>query len=108
MDCNLFITVYKTARKRLMDQQTDFRILLNPQLRLVIELGANRCRENLPTSNEVTAIIPDEYTDSSRLDLILTVCEAGRERPQIHIVNVTHAVYMPLHYVLLFLYGDPG
>ena len=106
-DCNPFIIVYKTARERLTDQQTDFRILLNPQLRLVIESGADRRRENLPTSNEVTAIIPDEYTDASRRDLILTVREAGRERPQIHIVNVTHAAYMPLHYVLLFLYGDP-
>jgi hypothetical protein len=108
IDYNPFITVYKTARERLASQQTDFRILLNPQIRLIMESGADRRRENLPTSNEVTAIIPDEYTDASRRDLVLMVREAGRDRPQIHIVNMTHAAYMPLHYVLLFLYGDPG
>ena len=50
-------------------------------MRLIIESGADRHRENLLTSNEVTAIIPDEYTDASRRDLVLTVREAGRERP---------------------------
>jgi hypothetical protein len=45
-DCNPFITVYKTARERLTDQQTDFRVLLNPQMRLIIESGADRRREN--------------------------------------------------------------
>jgi hypothetical protein len=107
-DCNPFITVYKTARERLTGQQTDFRVLLNPQMRLIIESGADRRRENLLTSNEVIALIPDEYTDASRRDLVLTVREAGRERPQMRTVNITHAAYMPLHYVLLFPYGDPG
>ena len=41
-DCNPFMTIYKTARERLRDQQTNFRILLNPQMRLVIESGADR------------------------------------------------------------------
>ena len=50
-------------------------------MRLIVELGADRRRENLPTSNEVTAIILDEYTDASRRDLILTVRKVGRERP---------------------------
>jgi hypothetical protein len=77
-------------------------------MRLIIELSANCRYENLLTSNEVTAIILDEYTDASRRDLVLTVREAGRERPQIRTVNVTHATYMPLHYVLLFLYSDPS
>jgi hypothetical protein len=77
-------------------------------MRLIIKSGANRRRENLLTSNKVTAIILDEYMDASRRDLVLTVREAGRERPQIRTVNVIHATYMPLHYVLLFLYGDPS
>jgi hypothetical protein len=77
-------------------------------MRLILESGANRRRENLLTSNEVIALIPDKYTNASRRDLMLTVREAGRERPQMRIVNVTHVAYMPLHYVLLFLYSDPG
>ena len=107
-DCNPFIRIYKTARERLATQQADFRILLNPRLQLVIEAGADRRRENLPTSNEVTVIIPDEFTDASRRDLVLAVREAGQDCPQLHTINVTHPAYMPLHYVLLFPYGDPG
>ena len=107
-DCNPFITVYKTARERLATQQGNFRVLLTPQMRLVIEAGADRRRENLPTGEEVTAIIPDEFTAASRRDLILAVREEGHDRPQIRKVDVTHAAYMPLHYVLLFPYGDPG
>jgi hypothetical protein len=64
-DYNTFITVYKTARERHTGQQPDFRVLLNPQMRLIIESGADRRRENLPTSNKVTAIIPQEYNSGS-------------------------------------------
>jgi ribosomal 50S subunit-associated protein YjgA (DUF615 family) len=77
-------------------------------MRLIIESSANRRRENLLTSNEVIAIILDKYTDASRRDLVLIIREASRERPQIRTVNVTHATYMPLHYILLFLYSDPS
>jgi hypothetical protein len=108
IDYNPFIIVYKTARERLVSQQTDFRVLLNPQIRLVLELGADRRYKNLPTSNEVTVLIPDEYTDTSRRNLVLTVREAGREYPQIYTVNITHTAYIPLHYILLFPYSDPG
>ncbi len=77
-------------------------------MRLVIESSVDRYYENLPTSNEVIAIIPDKYIDASRRNLVLIVCEAGREYPQIRIVNVTYATYMPLYYILLFPHGDPG
>jgi hypothetical protein len=75
---------------------------------LILESGADRYYKNLPTSNEITILIPDEYTDTSRCDLVLTVCKAGRKHPQIYTVNITYTVYIPLYYVLLFLYGDPG
>jgi hypothetical protein len=75
-------------------------------MRLIIKSSANCRRENLLTSNKVTAIILDKYTDASRRDLVLTVREASRERPQIRTVNVIHATYMPLYYVLLFPYSD--
>jgi hypothetical protein len=106
-DCNPFITVYKTARKRLANQQTDFRILLNLQIYLILESGADCCYKNLPISNEVTVLIPDEYTDASRCDLVLTVRKAGHKRPQIYTVNIIYIVYIPIYYILLFLYSDP-
>jgi Helitron helicase-like domain at N-terminus len=78
-------------------------------MRLLLEQDADRPRENLPTSDEVAAIIPDEYGDPSSHDIVL----AGRSgpagnQPRCHRINATHAAYMPLHYVLLFPHGDYG
>jgi hypothetical protein len=81
---------------------------LNPQIRLVVKTGTDRCYKNLLTGNKVTAIILDKYTAVSRRDLVLTVRERGQDRLQLYTVDVTYAVYMPLYNVLLFLYNDPG
>jgi hypothetical protein len=77
-------------------------------MRLVLESDADRYRKNLPTSNEVTVLIPDEYTDTSCCNLVLIVREVGHERLQIYIVNIIYIVYILLYYVLLFLYGNLG
>jgi hypothetical protein len=77
-------------------------------MRLVVKANVDRCRENLLTGDKVTAIILDKYTAVSHRDLVLTVCKEGQDRPQLYTVNVTYAAYMPLHYMLLFLYSDPG
>jgi hypothetical protein len=107
-DYNPFIRIYKTARERLATQTGHFRILLNPQMHLVLQSGADRRRENLPTSTELAGILPDEFTDESRRDVLLAVREPGRNGQQLHRVPVTHAAYMPLHYVLLFPHGEYG
>lgn len=112
-DVNPFISIYKTARERLQETEmnrTASRIIFNPQLRLVVEQGADRRRENLPTSDEVALIIPDEYGDRCFRD----ICLAYRSGPEaqdgdrLHRISQTHAAYMPLHYVLLFPSGDLG
>jgi hypothetical protein len=36
--------------------------------------------KNFPISNEVTILIPDEYIDTSRYNLVLIVREAGYKR----------------------------
>lgn len=107
-ECNPFIPLYQTARERLRTQTTYNRIILNPQMRLVVESGADRRRENLPTSTEVAAILPNEFGEASRRDIILAIRNPSVNGPQLKQVHVTHAAYMPLHYVLLFPYGDYG
>ena len=108
-DCNPFIHIYQTARERLADQLPEqFRLLLNPQVRLVIESGADRRRENLPTSDELAVILPDEFAERSRRDIVLAVRDPARNAPRLTRIDVTHAAYMPLHYVLLFPHGDLG
>jgi hypothetical protein len=77
-------------------------------MRLIIKSGANYYYKNLLTSNQVIAIILDKYINASYYNLILIFREASRERPQIRIINITHAIYMPLYYILLFLYSNPS
>jgi hypothetical protein len=108
-DCNPFIGIYRTARERLADAPSrPFRLLLNPQMRLVMEAGADRRRENLPTSDEVAVILPDEFTAESRRDIVLAVRDPAQNQPRLTVIDVSHAAYMPLHYVLLFPQGDYG
>ena len=104
---NPFITVYKTAKERLdsvEDQEAEVRIILNPQLKLIMEIGADKRRENLPTSNEVVIIIPDEYDVVGTRRIIL----ADRYGQGFSTINPNNAAYMALHYVLLFPYVEHG
>ena len=75
---------------------------------MVVEQGADRRRENLPTSDKVAVIIPDKFAGGSRRDIVLAVRDPARNGPYLIRVYVTYAVYMPLYYVLLFPYGDYG
>ncbi|KAH0614326.1 uncharacterized protein H6S33_006212 [Morchella sextelata] len=107
---NPFIPLYKTAKERLeaaSSQDGDVRVLLNPQLRLIVESGADKRRHNLPTSNEVAAIIPDEYGEAGFRDIVLAHRNPDANR-QFSIIDPNHAAYMPLHYVLLFPNGERG
>jgi len=107
-----FIQLYLTARERfaqLPEQEPNLRIILNPPLSLIMETGADMRRENLPTANEVAMILPDEYGRGGFRDIVLAERVNG-EIPNngFSIINFNHASYLPLHYVLLFPYGDPG
>jgi hypothetical protein len=75
-------------------------------MRLIIKSSVDRHYKNLLTSNEVMAIILNEYMDVSYYNLVLIVYKVSYERPQIRTVNVIHVIYMPLHYILLFPYND--
>jgi hypothetical protein len=106
-DCNLFIDLYKTACERLREcLASEYQIVLNPQIRLVIQTSADRQRENLPTSNEVAVILSDEFEGALKRDIILACRNRNGQDTCLTRINVTHALYMPLHYVLLFPCGD--
>jgi hypothetical protein len=67
-ESNPFVMLYKTAQVLLTanydevnNSETPFvRIFLS--LRIELAAGADRRTENLPTSNEITGIIPYEYS----------------------------------------------
>lgn len=107
-DCNPFISLYKTANEVLQSNaiSTDLRVILNPQMRLIIEEGSDKRRTNLSTSNEMIAIISNEYDLPCDRDILLTKRRNGSESSFMRRINQNHAAYMPLHYVLLFSFGD--
>ena len=109
-EVNPYIAIYKTAKERIdavSSSQSEARVVLNPQLRLIMETGADRRRENLPTSDEIAVIIPDEYGEAGFRDIVLAK-RTGNQNDNFSIINPNHASYMPLHYVLLFPQGDLG
>ena len=77
--------------------------VLNAQLKLIMETGADKRRENFPASNEVAIIIPDEYDVAGSRDIILDHYGNGFST-----INPNHAAYTTLHYVLLFPHGEHG
>jgi hypothetical protein len=77
-------------------------------MRLIIKSGADCCQENLLTSNEVAAILTDKFNRAFCCDIVLVVYNPQGREPVLAHINLTHAAYMPLHYVLLFLSGDYG
>ena len=101
---NPFITLYCTAKERLQSIDDDVRIILNPRMELIVEKDADGRRYNLPVSNEVAIIIQDEYGLPCKREIVLI----ERNNNWMFRISPTHAAYMPLHYVLLFPYGDLG
>ena len=84
------------------------RIILNPQMKLLLELGADRRRSNLPTTDEVAMIFPDEYQQGGFRDIVLAYRSSENNDNQYHTISSNLVAYMPLHYVLFFPCGDLG
>jgi hypothetical protein len=77
-------------------------------MRLIIEQGADRRRENLLTASEVTVLIPDEVDNAGPRDLVLAARQPSNNNQILSMVYVIHLAYTPLHYVLFFLKGNYG
>ena len=49
-------------------------IILNPQMRLILEASTDYCRENLLISNEVAVIILNKYGDADFYNIVFIEC----------------------------------
>jgi len=108
---NPLVQLYLTAQERfaqISEGEDNCRLILNPQLRLVVERGADLRRENLPTADEVSMILPEEYGSDGFRDIVLAKRVNGENDSSFNFINPNHALYLPLHYVLLFPYGEHG
>ena len=111
-ESNPMIQYYLTARERFAEvaqAEDNFRIILNPRLELVLEYGADLRREYLPTADQVSMILPEEYGIAGFRDIVLARRVNGQDDAKAFtFIDPNHATYLPLHYVPLFPYGEPG
>ena len=75
-------------------------------MQLILEAGANYRCKNLLISDKVAVIIPDEYGNASFRNIMLMERYTPNKQPRYYCINLTHAVYMPLYYILLFPYSN--
>ncbi|RFU24484.1 hypothetical protein B7463_g11855, partial [Scytalidium lignicola] len=106
--CNPFIRLYLTATECIAVQPAAFRLTLNPRMELVVEGAYHQGRINLPSSDEIAAIIPEETGSYKSRDIVLTSRNNAGGESNLTRIPVSHLAYMPLHYVLFFPYGDYG
>jgi hypothetical protein len=71
--------------------------------------GENRRRENLSTAAEVAAIVPDNQPGVSiHRRAVRLALRSGNSGSCYTCIDTGNPLYLSLHYVLLFPYGDPG
>ena len=71
-------------------------------------MGANWRYKNLPMVTEVAIVIPNKHESASFRNIVFANYGRPREPLRYYRINLNHAAYMPLHYMLLFPYSDPG
>ena len=111
-NCNPFIAMYRTVHERLQEAMANIpeeqlQIILNPRMELICATGAVRRWHNVPVANEVAMIIPDEYGVASVRDIILAYRNSTNDSAY-QTISSNHAAYTPLHYTLLFPFGEHG
>ena len=77
-------------------------------MKLLLEIGADRRRSNLPTVDEIAIIISDEYNQGRFRDIVLAYRNPKIDTNQYHTISSNSAAYIPLHYVLFISCGDLG
>jgi hypothetical protein len=108
---NAYTPIYRHAYEVLrMYDAPDYTV------KLCVVPGNDPRRYNLPTADEVGVILPDsnDFHGDFR-DIVLHLrprhyynVRDERQHLQLDRINEGHAAYAPLHYVLLFPYGEPG
>ncbi|KAL1715610.1 hypothetical protein EV715DRAFT_207123, partial [Schizophyllum commune] len=76
-------------------------------IRLRVTPGCDRRRYNEPTAEEVAMILPGDGSANEKRDIVIYKRLPEGQR-QLFRISECHAAYAPLHYVLLFPYGEYG
>ncbi|CEG62922.1 hypothetical protein RMATCC62417_00155 [Rhizopus microsporus] len=121
---NPFASVYRHVHEILSNHEVDSNnyqteinapyIVISPSMRMRLIEGGDRRIQNLPTMEEVAAVIPIEYSDRSFRDTVLTLRSNNNLRQNIGFeqrfqrISQTHAAYVCTDGVLSFPHGTCG
>jgi hypothetical protein len=100
---NPFVPLYQQAYQVMSSKPPEEQH--NLSLCLHLSNGADGHRYNLPTANEIAAVVPGngEEKVSSDCDIVLRLKGGFLQR-----ISQMSPLYDPLHYVLLFSHGEQG
>ena len=94
---NALVQLFRTARDKLMDHDV-------PAFKVRLFSVGKASQYELPTADSIGAIIYGDTDDTeSDFDVILESHSGDAQR-----ISKLHAIYMPSHFPLLFLYGEHG
>ncbi|XP_026421704.1 uncharacterized protein LOC113317787 [Papaver somniferum] len=100
---NIFTPLYRQAHEILKDKHASSDKPV--QVSLHFNENSDKRRYNLPAVEEVSIIVPEKPSDVTATRDILLHLKDGSGFTRI---DECHPAYLPLHYVLLFPYGELG
>ena len=95
----LYQQAYEIMRAKPPEEHTDVHIYL------YLQQDADERRYNLPTVDEIAAIVPGDGSADVRADRDIILRFQGGD---LHCISNLNPSYLPLHYVLLFPTGQEG
>ncbi|TDL22958.1 hypothetical protein BD410DRAFT_703287, partial [Rickenella mellea] len=100
-----YATIYKEAYKIAQDHVSQHPAhLADVQIRLHFAAGSDQRTHNLPTADEVAAIIPGDGSEHLDPRDVVLHLHTG----QFQHIHDSHPAYQTLHFVLWFPYGEHG
>ncbi len=100
--------MYKSAWELLktVQQSMNFmHVILNLQLKLIVERDSDQQYTTLLIISEVTVFISDEYNKIKHWNIVVAKHTAVDEESRFHCINYDNITYFSLHYVLFFSEG---
>ncbi|KAI8972162.1 hypothetical protein BDB01DRAFT_811183 [Pilobolus umbonatus] len=79
------------------NEQPSFSVMISPEMKMSLIVGSDRSTQNLPTANEIAAIIPNEYAERSIRNIVITYRGNTDNESNFKLIHDTHVAYMPLH-----------
>ncbi|KAF6165381.1 hypothetical protein GIB67_018825 [Kingdonia uniflora] len=105
MEYNPFVLIYHQACELLNNAYSADNQDVNIHPHLHYSSRTNRCRYNLPSTDEIAVILSGDGQESPSIRDIFVYLREGHELMRI---SECHPAYLPMHYILLLPHEEMG